>query len=103
MLFRSILEAEPGDYITIARKEKGAANWYLGAITNENARMARVPLDFLDKGRKYTATIYKDGVGADWKANPEAYAIEKVTVDSKTVFSVQLAPGGGCAVSITPL
>ena len=98
-----ILEAEPGDYITIARKEKGAANWYLGAITDENARMVRVPLDFLDKGRKYTATIYKDGVGADWKANPEAYAIEKVTVDSKTVFSVKLAPGGGCAVSITPL
>ncbi|WP_188935896.1 glycoside hydrolase family 97 protein [Puia dinghuensis] len=98
-----ILEAEPGDYVTIARKEKGAANWFLGAITDENARTVDVPLAFLEPGRKYKATIYKDGVGADWKTNPEAYAIETMTVDSKGRLRVQLAPGGGAAVSIRPL
>jgi hypothetical protein len=96
-----ILEAEPGDYVTIARKEKGKANWFIGAVTDENARTMSVPLSFLEKGRKYKAVIYKDGVGADWKANPEAYAIETLTVDSKTQLAVKLAPGGGAAVSIT--
>jgi hypothetical protein len=96
-----ILEAEPGDYVTIARKEKGKGNWFIGAVTDENARMMSVPLSFLEKGRKYKAVIYKDGVGADWKANPEAYAIETLTVDSKTQLAVKLAPGGGAAVSIT--
>jgi len=98
-----ILEAEPGDYITIARKEKGAANWYLGAITDENARTMSVPLSFLDKGRKYKAVIYKDGPGADWKGKPEAYAIETITVGSGDRLTVKLAPGGGAAVSITAL
>ncbi|HEV2483311.1 MAG TPA: glycoside hydrolase family 97 protein, partial [Puia sp.] len=98
-----ILEAEPGDYVAIARKEKGAANWYLGAITDENARTMDLPLAFLDAGRKYKATIYRDGPGADWKLKPEAYVIETRTVDSKTVLKLWLAPGGGAAVSITPL
>ena len=98
-----ILEAEPGDYVTIARKEKGKGNWFIGAVTDENARMMNVPLSFLEKGRKYKAVIYKDGVGADWKANPEAYAIETLTVDSKTQLAVKLAPGGGAAVAIVSL
>jgi hypothetical protein len=98
-----ILEAEPGDYITIARKEKGAANWYLGAITDENPRTVNVPLTFLDKGRKYKAVIYKDGPGADWKGKPEVYAIETMTVGSGDRLTVKLAPGGGAAVSITAL
>ena len=98
-----VLDAEPGDYIAIARKEKGAANWYLGAITDENARTMSLPLSFLDANRKYKAVIYKDGVGADWKLKPEAYAIERVTVDSKTVLKLGLAPGGGAAVSIMAL
>jgi hypothetical protein len=97
-----ILEAEPGDYITIARKEKGAANWWLGAITDENARTMSVPLSFLDKGRKYKAVIYKDGPEADWKGKPESYAIQTVTVGSGDRMTVRLAPGGGAAVSITP-
>ena len=62
-----------------------------------------LPLSFLDNGRKYKAVIYKDGVGADWKLKPEAYAIETMTVDSKTVLKVWLAPGGGAAVSIVAL
>jgi len=98
-----ILEAEPGDYVTIARKEKGTANWYLGAITDEHARVMTVPLSFLDKDRKYKAVIYKDGVGADWKQNPEAYAIETLTVDSGSMLAVKLAPGGGAAVSFKPI
>ena len=98
-----ILEAEPGDYVTIARKGKGSDNWYLGAITDENARTMRVSLGFLEKGRKYKATVYKDGPGADWKVNPEVYTIDVLTVDSKGELVVKLAPGGGCAVSIMAL
>jgi len=98
-----VLEAEPGDYITIARKEKAKDNWFVGAITDERARIAEVSLSFLDKGRKYRATIYKDGAGADWKSNPEAYSIGTMTVDSGSRLSLQLAPGGGAAVSIMPL
>jgi hypothetical protein len=95
-----ILEAEPGDYLTIARKEKGSANWFLGSITDEHARSSSVKLDFLDAGKKYTATIYRDAANADWKNNPEAYTIEKITVDRNTVLQLKLAPGGGTAVSI---
>ena len=73
-----IIEAEPGDYITIARKEKGKDAWFIGAITNENSRSASVPLRFLDKGKKYIATIYRDADNADWKNNPEAYQIDKL-------------------------
>ena len=73
-----IIEAEPGEYITIARKEKGAANWYVGAITNENGRNAVIPLDFLDKDKKYVATIYADGADADWKLNPEVISNRQV-------------------------
>jgi hypothetical protein len=98
-----ILEAEPGDYVTIARKEKAAANWYLGAITDEHARVMSVPLSFLDKDRKYKAVIYKDGVGADWTQNPEAYTIETLMVTSQSQLTVKLAPGGGAAVSIKPI
>jgi hypothetical protein len=97
-----ILEAEPGDYITIARKGKGQDGWYLGAITDEHGRVADVSLGFLDKGRKYKAIIYRDADGADWKANPEAYTIETITVDSGARLKLKLAPGGGAAVSIVP-
>jgi len=63
----------------------------------------KVGLGFLDKGKKYRATIYRDGAGADWKANPEAYAIETLAVDGNSQLVVKLAPGGGCAVSISPM
>lgn len=97
-----IVEAEPGDYITIARKEKGSANWYAGAITDENSRKAILPLDFLDKGVKYAATIYRDADDADWKSKPEAYTIEQFIVDNKDRILLPLAKGGGAAVSIKP-
>ena len=97
-----IIEAAPGDYITIARKEKATANWFIGAITDENSRKATIPLSFLDKGKKYVADIYRDAANADWKDNPEAYTIEHVIVDDTTTLSIVLAPGGGAAVSIRP-
>lgn len=95
-----ILEAEPGDYITIARKEKVSGKWFIGAITDENARTTTIQLNFLQKGKKYKAIIYEDGAGANWKTNPEAYFIRSVTVDSNTRLKLALAPGGGTAISI---
>ncbi|MEO7309324.1 MAG: glycoside hydrolase family 97 protein [Chitinophagaceae bacterium] len=97
-----ILEAEPGDYITIARKEKGTSNWFMGAITDESSRSTAVSLDFLDKGKKYVATIYSDASGADWKNNPEAYKIGKFIVDGTTDLKLELAKGGGVAISLIP-
>ncbi|GAA4380628.1 glycoside hydrolase family 97 protein [Hymenobacter koreensis] len=97
-----VLEAEPGDYITTARKAKGKDEWYLGAITDEQARQSRVPLTFLTPGQKYVATVYADGKTADWEKNPMSYQIRRMTVDSKSVLKLQLAPGGGTAVSFKP-
>ncbi|KAA9339286.1 glycoside hydrolase family 97 protein [Hymenobacter busanensis] len=97
-----ILQAEPGDYITTARKAKGKEEWYLGAITDEQARQQTVKLDFLAPGRKYEATIYADGKGADWEKNPMSYQIRRQTVTSKSTLQLQLAPGGGAAVSFKP-
>lgn len=95
-----IIEAEPGEYITIARKEKGKNNWFVGAITNANSREANIPLNFLDPGKHYTATIYRDADNTDWKENPETYKIEKAKITSGTVLHIKLAKGGGAAVSI---
>ena len=95
-----ILEAEPGDYITIARKAKGKDNWFLGAITDEHSRSISVALDFLDPGATYEATIYRDAQNADWFTNPEAYTIEKRIVDNSSMLNIKLANGGGCAVSL---
>jgi hypothetical protein len=97
-----VLDAEPGDYIIIARKARGTGNWFLGAITDELQRSFTTPLDFLDAGRKYTAIIYRDADNASWNENPEAYAIEKFIVDNKTKLKSKLAPGGGAAVSLMP-
>lgn len=95
-----VLAAEPGDFVTIARKAKGKSNWFLGAITDENARTSVLNFDFLDEGVTYQATIYRDGDNADWQTNPEAYEIEKMTVTNKTTLSIRLAKGGGCAISL---
>lgn len=97
-----IIEAEPGDYVTIARKEKGKNNWFIGAITDENSRSISIPLGFLQKGMKYIAIIYADADNADWKNNPEAYKIEKFIVDNTTALKVKLAKGGGAAISLMP-
>ncbi|PWK29374.1 glycosyl hydrolase family 97 [Arcicella aurantiaca] len=98
-----ILEAEPADYITIARKQKGKDNWFIGAITDENIRNTTISLDFLDNGAKYQATIYKDSDTADWQNNPESYKIEKVIVTKQSKLDLKLAKGGGCAISLMKL
>ncbi|EIA08367.1 glycoside hydrolase family 97 protein [Flavobacterium frigoris] len=93
------LQAEPGDYLTVVRKAKGSESWFLGAITDENARESEIKLDFLTKGQKYKAIIYEDAKNADWKTNPIAYKIRTVTVTSKSKINLNLAPGGGTAIS----
>ncbi|TGE23198.1 glycoside hydrolase family 97 protein [Hymenobacter metallicola] len=98
-----ILLAEPGEFITTARKAKGKDEWYVGSITDENARPQTVKLDFLTPGQPYEATIYADGSGASWDKNPQAYQIRKQPVTSTSTLQLQLAPGGGAAVSIKPV
>ncbi|MCF2581798.1 glycoside hydrolase family 97 protein [Bacteroides caecigallinarum] len=98
-----ILEAEPGDYVTIARKARGKNEWFIGGITDENSRVAIINLDFLPKGKKYQATIYADGKKADWKDNPKDYIISNRKVSCKTVLKQKLAAGGGVAISIKEL
>lgn len=94
------LEAEPGDYITIARKAKGSEDWFVGNTSDENGHQSVLKLDFLTPGKKYTATIYADAKDADYQNNPQAYTIKKQTVTSKSVLKLKAARGGGYAISI---
>jgi hypothetical protein len=97
------LEAEPGAYITLARKAKGRNDWFIGAITNELGRTANLTFAFLPAGKEYEAIIYKDGKEADWEKNPTAYEIAKVKVNQKSKIPVNLAPGGGAANQLRPI
>ena len=94
------LEAEPGDYITIARKAKGSEDWFVGNTSDENGHQSVLKLDFLTPGKKYTATIYADAKDADYQNNPQAYTIKKQAVTSKSVLKLKAARGGGFAISI---
>lgn len=96
-----VLDAEIGDFVVIARR-KGDA-WYLGAITDENARELQVPLSFLEPGRKYEAKIYADGKDADFETNPAPVEISTRTLQSSNVLGMRLARSGGQAVSLKPL
>jgi len=96
------LDGEVGDFVVIARKERAAEDWYLGAVTDEVARNVRVPLGFLDPGRNYLATIYTDGKDADWRSNQQDYEVVEMTVDRESVLGLHLAAGGGAAVRIRP-
>ena len=94
------LEAEPADYITVARKAKGTDNWFIGGKCDENGHKSVIKLDFLDKGRKYDCTIYADAKDAHYEKNPQAYTITKRVVKAGDVLKVNEAPGGGFAVSL---
>src|SRR6056297_1954191 len=94
-----VLNGEVGEYVTIARKEKETGNWFLGSITDEHARKFALPLNFLDKDVTYEATLYKDAPDAHWDDNPESINIETHTLQATDTLNVQLAPGGGLAVS----
>ena len=94
------LEAEPGRYITIARKDKHSNDWYVGCTAHEGGHTSELLLNFLDKGKKYEAIIYADAKDANWKTNPKAYTITKQKVNAKTKLKLTAAQGGGYAVSI---
>ena len=98
-----VLEAEPGDYITYARKEKGSENWFVGRTNDEETRTSEISFDFLNPGQKYIATVYSDAKDANWKTNPQAYEIKKYVVSSQSKLKQQCAPGGGYAISIIPV
>jgi hypothetical protein len=92
------LEAEPGDFLTVARKTKGKDEWFLGAITDENARTTNIKLNFLTPGKIYKATIYEDGKDAHWEKNPKSYAIKTIQVTSNSKIKLNLTNGGGAAI-----
>ena len=94
------LEAEPADYITVARKAKNTNNWFIGGKCDENGHHSTIKLDFLDKGRKYECTIYADAKDAHYETNPQAYVITKRVVKRGDTLKLQEAPGGGFAVSL---
>ena len=94
------LEAEPGQYIVVARKAKGTGNWFVGCTSGEKGHSSTLKLDFLDNGKKYIATVYSDAPDAHYRDNPQAYVIRKGIVTAKTVLRLKAAPGGGWAISL---
>lgn len=94
------LEAEPGAYITIARKAKGTSDWYVGCTAGEGGHTSKLVFDFLDPGKQYVATVYADAKDADWKENPQAYTITKGLLTAKSKLNLHAANGGGYAISI---
>jgi len=94
------VEAEPGYYITTARKDKNSNNWFVGNSNGYQKRTSTITLDFLEKGKKYEATIYADAPNADYKTNPQAYKISKQKVTNKSKLQLFTAAGGGYAISI---
>jgi hypothetical protein len=97
------LEAEPGYYITTARKDKNSNNWFVGNSNGLNVRISTISLDFLEKGKKYEATIYADAENADYKTNPQAYKISKQKVTNKTNLKLKTVGGGGFGISIVEI
>lgn len=97
------LEAEPGEYVTVARKAKGTDNWFVGNTTGNHPFESKVSFDFLDEGKQYIATIYADGSDADYKTNPQSYTIKKFVVNSKSKLKQKTALAGGYAISIFPV
>jgi glucan 1,4-alpha-glucosidase len=97
-----ILEAEPGDYITTARKAKGKQDWFVGGITDENKRTTIVNFSFLNAKQQYIATVYKDAANTHWDTNPMTYTIEKMVVTNTSKLNIALAAGGGFAMSVIP-
>ena len=95
-----VLSGEVGAFVTIAREERGTGNWFLGSITDESPRSFPISLDFLTPGKNYRATVYADGPDAHWDDNPTSITIEHRVVSNTDILNIDLAPGGGCAVSL---
>lgn len=94
------LEAEPGEYVTIARRAKGTTDWYVGCTAGYNGHESKLAFDFLEPGKKYEAVIYADAKDASWDKNPQAYTITKKKVTNKTKLNLKASVGGGYAISI---
>ncbi len=94
------VEAEPGEYLTVARREKGSTNWFVGGITDENRRTAKFKFDFLEPGKEYIATLYADGKDADYQTAPTSYQIKRGKITSRSVAEIDMARSGGFAISI---
>jgi hypothetical protein len=94
------LEAEPGSYITVARNAKGTGNWFVGSVNGDSARVSTLSFAFLAPGKRYLATVYSDGPGADYKTKPQAYIIKKYLVTRESRLRVECAVAGGYAVSL---
>jgi len=97
------IAGEVGEYVAIARKERGGDDWYLGVITDEHSRTLDLSLDFLDENRDYVATIYRDGDDADWQSNPYDYVIEERQFNREQQLKLTLAAGGGAAIRFRPM
>ena len=97
------LEAEPGEVVTIARKDKNSENWFVGSTVNADGHTTNLSFSFLTPGKKYEATIYADGPEASWDKNPQSYKITKKVVTSKSNLTLHSASGGGFAISIVEL
>ncbi len=95
-----VLDGAVGDFVTIARQERGTGNWFVSSVTDENKRQINIAFDFLDPDKEYNAVFYEDGPDADWKTNPTSITIEKAIIKKGDTRSVMLAPGGGLAVSL---
>lgn len=98
-----VLNGEVGEYVTIARQERGTGHWFLGSITNEESRQLKINTSFLKPDQKWQAIIYADGPDAHWNSNPTSYVIDTLTVDSHSTIQLDLKPGGGAAISFRPL
>ena len=97
-----VLDGKIGDHVVVARRERNGESWYIGAITDEEARTINIPLSFLTRGRSYVAEVYADGPKAHWQSNPLPVTITRRTVTSASRMSIVLAPGGGQAIRIRP-
>ncbi len=97
------LEAEPGEYLTIARKSKGKNEWFVGNVSGEKGHESILDFGFLTTGKKYEATIYADAPDAHYKTNPQAYVIKKLKINNKSKLKQRSAPGGGFAIRIVEL
>ncbi|MGC1205887.1 MAG: glycoside hydrolase family 97 protein [Flavobacteriaceae bacterium] len=95
-----VLDGEVGDFVTIARQERETGNWFVGGITDENKRTETIKFDFLEEGKTYKGKLYKDGENAHWNDNPQAYIIEELELTKDSKLDIELAPGGGFAISI---
>ena len=97
------LEAEPGEYVTIARRAKGTDNWFVGCTAGYNGHVSKLAFDFLTPGKTYEATIYADAKDAHWQTNPQAYTITRKKINSRSKLTLRAAVGGGYAISIKPV